>query len=165
MKKNKFEITFLKTILIINLILLFPVLIRKRPIKDWLLAYLFNAVTNSLADNYLTEKRTVEYPVRLLHKRFKTHVLFDYLIYPTMTVIYNQITMKDKPLVIALKTLFFTIPMFCIEFWAVRKTDLIRWNHGWKWYHSFLGVTIKSLMTRFFIGVVRWIDIRQKGYS
>lgn len=157
----KFEKRFLRIVLVLNLILLFPIIMRKPPIKDWVLVYLFNAVTNNSIDNYLTERGTVKYPVRFLPKRFKTHILFDFLIYPTLTILYNQITMKDKLLTVIFKTFYFTIPMFFIEYWAVRKTDLIKWNKGWKWYHSFISITLKSLITRLVIGLIRFIDERQ----
>lgn len=162
MKMYKFEKSFLRVVFIINLIAVIPIIMRKPPIKDWVLVYLFNAVTNCFIDNYLTERGTVKYPIRFLPKRFKTHILFDFLIYPTLTVLYNQITMKDKLFSVIIKTFYFTIPMFFIEFWAVRKTDLIKWNKGWKWYHTFISITIKSLMTRLIIGVIRVIDNRQK---
>lgn len=165
MKGNKFDKTFLRIVFLINLIVLIPIIMRKPSIKDWVLVYLFNAVTNSFIDNYLTERGTVKYPVRFLPKRFNTHILFDYLIYPTLTILYNQITIKDKPFVIIFKTLYFTIPMFFIEFWAVRKTGLIKWNKGWKWYHSFFSVTLKSLITRLFVEIIRVIDRSQKGYN
>ena len=37
MKGNKFDRTFLRMVLIINLIILIPLVLRKPPIKDWLL--------------------------------------------------------------------------------------------------------------------------------
>jgi hypothetical protein len=162
MKGNKFDQNFLRISLIINLIMLLPMILRKPPIKDWLLVYLFNAVTNGLTDSFLSAYKIVKYPVRLFPKVFKTHVLFDYLIYPTFTILYNQITSKDKPFAIFYKLFFFTIPMFLVEFWAVRKTGLIKWNKGWQWYHTFISITVKSLMTRLFIGAVRLVAGMQK---
>lgn len=163
MKGNKFDKTFLWAVFIINLIILPLIVFRKPPIKDWLLVYLYNAVTNGIADRILSYYKIVKYPVRFLPKLFKGHILFDYLIYPTLTVLYNQITMKDRPFAIFYKVFYFTTPMFLIEYWAVRKTGLIKWNKGWEWYHTFISVCIKSLITRSFIGVVRVIDERQKS--
>jgi len=70
--------------------------------------------------------------------------------------------MKDKPFAIFYKLFLFTIPMFAVEYWAVRKTRLIKWDRGWKWYHTIISITIKSLITRLFIGVVRRITSKQK---
>ena len=163
MKGKKFNENFLRWSLVINLLLVLPIICRKPPIKDWLVVYLFNAVTNSIIDNVLSTYKIVHYPVRFLPKIFKTHILFDFLLYPTMTVMFNQMTRKDKPFVIFYKLLLFTIPMLAVEFWAVRKTKLIEWKKGWKWYHTIISVTLKSLFTRLFIGVVRKIDRRQQA--
>lgn len=162
MKGNKFDKTFLRVVLIINLIVLIPIVLRKPPIKDWLLVYLYNAITNGLADRILSYYKIVKYPVRFLPNVFQSHILFDYLIYPTITVLYNQMTMKDKLFPIIYKLFYFTIPMFLVEYWAVRKTHLIKWSKGWKWYHTFISVSIKSLITRTFIGLTRMIDEIQK---
>ena len=123
--------------------------------------YIYNA-TNGLVDKVLTTYNIVEYPSRFFSKFFRTHILFDYLIYPTFTVLYNQMTMKDKPFAIVYKLVLITLPAFLVELWAVKKTNLIKWNKGWKWYHTFGGVVIKSLMTRSFIGGVRIIDSKQQ---
>ena len=163
MKRKKFDEKFLQWSLVINLLLVLPVICRKPPIKDGLLVYLYNAVTNGIIDSVLSTCKIVHYPVRFLPKIFKTHILFDFLLYPTMTVIFNQMTKKDKPFVIFNKLLLFTIPMLLVEWWAVRKTKLIEWKKGWKWYHTFISVTLKSLLTRLFIGAVRKIDKRQQS--
>lgn len=162
MRGNKFDKNFLRWSLVLNLLLVLPIICRKPPIKDWLLVYLFNAVTNGILDSFLSAYNIIQYPVRFLPKVFKTHILFDFLVYPTFTIIYNQITRKDKPFAIFYKLLFFTIPMTLIELWAVRKTKLIKWKKEWKWYHSFIGFTVKSLITRLFIGVVRKVERKQK---
>jgi hypothetical protein len=154
---------------IINLILLKPIFARKPPIKDLVLVFLFNAVTNVVIDNILSRYKILEYPHRILSKSFNINLLFDLLIYPNITVLYNQITFKNKPFAIFYKLFYFTIPMFLIELWAERKTNLIDWRRNlitwrrkWKWYYTFLSITCKSLLTRLFIGWVRKIDERQK---
>lgn len=155
---NQYDKLFLRTILIINLIALVPIILRKPPIKDWLLVYMYNAITNVYIDNFLSIRKILKYPIRLFPNAFNTNFLFDFLIYPTFTIIYNQITYKEKPFAIFYKLLYFAIPMALFESWAVRKTNLIEWEKGWKWYHSFISITIKSLVTRMFIEIVRKID-------
>jgi len=144
--------------LMVNLILLIPLLYRKPPIKDWAIVYLYNAVTNNLIDNIISKRKIVRYPIRLAPKLFDSHILFDYFLYPTFTVFFNQITYKDKPLTIFYKLLLVVIPPFLIEIWAERKTDLIEWSKKWKWYHTFLSIIIKSLFTRLMIGWIRKVD-------
>ena len=162
MRKKNFDGNFLRIILIVNLLGIIPLILRKPSIKDWLLVYIYNAATNGIVDKILTTYKVVEYPSRFFPKLFRTHILFDYLIYPTFTVLYNQMTIKDKPFAIIYKLILITFPAFLVELWAVKKTNLIKWNRGWKWYHTFGGVVIKSLMTRSFIGAVRKFDDKQQ---
>lgn len=158
MMRKKAPKNLLLIALIINIFLLRPLLIRKTPVKDWVIVYLFNAATNGLIDNILVRNKIVKYPVRLFPKVFDTHVLFDFFLYPTFTVWYNQLTHKDKIFPIIYKLFFITIPPFLLELWAEKKTNLIKWNKGWKWYHSFFGFILKSLVTRTVIEIVRKLD-------
>jgi hypothetical protein len=158
MKGRKFAELFLIIFFICNIAILIPVIIRKPPVKDWLIVYFFNAATNFIADSFLSAHKIVNYPVRFLPKVFKTHILFDFLIYPTFSIIYNQMTERDRPFAIFYKLVLFSFPMFMIEFWAERRTSLIEWRKGWKWYHTVSSVIVKSLLTRSFIGLIRRKD-------
>lgn len=162
MQGNKTVDTFiLRSLLVFGTGLLVMVL-RKPPIKEWLLVFLFNASTNGLLDKLIVSyNNKLKYPTRLLPKIFKINILFDYLLYPTLTIVYNQLTAHDKPLKIFLKLFYFTIPVILVEFWAEQKTGLIKFRRGWKWYHSFLSLTIKSLFTRLIIGWVRKVGNKQ----
>ncbi|MEN3779170.1 CBO0543 family protein [Priestia megaterium] len=86
------------------------------------------------------------------------YVLFDFLLYPTVSVIINKLTKNDKPLVIIYKIILFIFPMFLIELWAEKKTNLIRWRRPWKWYHTLLSLTVKSVLNRLMIGAIRALD-------
>lgn len=158
MRRNNIQKQFLGITLIINLVILIPLLLRKPPIKDWVIVYLFNAVTNGIIDNVLSKLKIVQYPVKLFSKVFDTHLVFDYFLYPTFTIIYNQMTEKDKIFSIVYKLILITIPPFFIEIWAERKTDLIKWSRKWKWYHTFLSLILKSLVTRSMIAIIRKAD-------
>jgi hypothetical protein len=161
MRKKKFEVNFLHVMLIIALgLLLF--LFRKPPIKDWLLAYLFNALTNGIIDNFIVAHDLIRYPTRLLKKQFRINVLFDFLLYPIISVMINQATYYDKGLKVLYKIVLFTIPMFFIELWAEKRTKLIEWKTGWMWYHTFTSVTLKSYLNRLLIGWIRKIEKKQE---
>ena len=162
MKGNTFNKLFLRVLFILNLVFLIPIILRKPPIKDWIVVYLFNAVTNGIIDKLLTSYNIVKYPVRFVPKIFNIHILFDFLLYPTFTILYNQVTMKDKPFAIFYKLLFLITPAFLVEVWAVSKTHLIKWKKGWNWYHTFISIMFKSLVTRSFIGIIRKISEKQK---
>ncbi|WP_271751788.1 CBO0543 family protein [Cohnella sp. JJ-181] len=152
-KKN--EKKFLYGILMITLgVLLF--IMKRQPRKDWFFAYGFNAITNIAIDKWVTGKY-ISYPTRLFSKIFKIHVLYDTVLYPTATVIYNQMTSKDRLPAIVYKVFLFTVPLTLFEFWAERKTGLIKWLNGWTWYHTFLSVSLKSLITRGSVTIYRKI--------
>lgn len=159
MRKNTLQKRILTIVLLINTIILIPLILRKPPIKDWIIVYLFNAVTNIIIDTFLSTYKIVKYPVRLFPKIFKTHLLFDFFIYPTFTVFYNQITYKDKALKAFFKLIIITIPPFLIEVLAVKKTEFIVWSEKWKWYHTFFSIILKSSFTRLFIGIIRRLSI------
>lgn len=150
-KKN--EKKFLYGLLILSIGIL-PVLMNRSPKKVWLFAYLFNAITNIILDKWVT-MNFISYPTRLLPKIFNLHILYDALLYPMFTVIFNQLTSKDKLIAIVYKLLFFSVPLTAFEFWAERKTGLIKWRNGWRWYHTFLSVNLKSLFTRGMVSIIR----------
>jgi hypothetical protein len=158
MKRHKPQKRLLQVTLFLNILIIIPLFLRKRPFKDWIIVYLFNAFTNAIADNVLSKKKIVKYPVNLFPKIFDTHVLFDYFLYPTFTILYNQWTMKDKIFPTIFKLFLMATPAFFIEFLAERKTDLVDWSKKWKWYHSYLSIILKSLSTRLIIGIVRWVE-------
>ncbi|PAK43357.1 CBO0543 family protein [Priestia megaterium] len=155
--KNKFEKRFLRVLFILTLSAL-PFLFRKHPMKDSMLTFLLNGYTNGIVDRFVVNHKLIRYPVRYFRKEFKIHVLFDFLLYPTVSVILNQLTKNDKPLVVIYKILLFIFPMFFIELWAERKTNLITWKRSWKWYHTLLTLTVKSVLNRLMIGAIRVLD-------
>ncbi|MQR89257.1 hypothetical protein GFV16_25705 [Bacillus megaterium] len=161
MRNKKFEVKFLRVMLVIALGIL-PFLFRKPPIKDWLLAYVFNALTNGIIDKFIVTHGLLRYPTRLMKKQFRINVLFDFLLYPMISVMINQATYYDKGLKVLYKIMFFTIPMFFIELWAEKRTKLIEWKTGWMWYHTFTSVTLKSYLNRMLIGWIRKIEKKQE---
>lgn len=156
MRKRKYEKNFLRILFFLHLVILIPIILRKPLIKDWIFIYILNAVTNGFLDMLLTTNKIITYPVRLFPKLLKINVLFDFLVYPLIAVLHNQITVKDGPFSIFYKLLlYFIVPIYIFESWAVRKTNLIEWHKGWKGYHSFIGLTVKSLITRSILGIIK----------
>ncbi|GAE32189.1 CBO0543 family protein [Halalkalibacter hemicellulosilyticus] len=133
-------------------------LLKKPPIKDWLLVYFMNGFSNVFIDAFFVSKNTLSYPTRLFPKILKGNFLFDFVVYPTIMVYYNQVTRNDSVWLMIIKVFLFTIPMLLIELWAVQHTSLIHWKNGWSWKHSFISTTVKSLLNRFTIGVIRKVD-------
>jgi hypothetical protein len=145
--RRETEKQFLRSLLFIS-VALWPQLFRKKPRQHWILLYGYNAVTNVILDKIMVTRGKVEYPTRLLPNLFKIHILFDVILYPTATVIYHQWTKRDKIPAILSKLLVFSVSLTLIEIYADKHTGLIKWRNGWKWYHSFISVYLKSLTTR-----------------
>lgn len=164
MKGKKFGQYFLSLVIIL-IVGSLPIVLRKPPIKDWVLVYLFNAVTNGIIDKIIASLNIVKYPVRLFPNFFETSITFDFFAYPFITILYNQLTYRDKPFAIIYKVFLLAIPILVIELWAEKNTSLIKWKKGWSWYHTFFSIIIKSLVTRIFIGAVRKVEKRQRKYS
>ncbi|SFE83395.1 CBO0543 family protein [Alteribacillus iranensis] len=148
MKRAVWERKFLKRVWLINIIVAVFVFARSPHKKDLLFVYLFNAVTNIIIDNILVTQKILEYPTRLFPKTFRTNIVFDLVTYPTITMLYNHVTHKDKIFVSSLKLLLFIVPILPVEAWAVTKTQLIKWGKGWGLFESFLTLFIKSLSLR-----------------
>ncbi|OLO37955.1 hypothetical protein BTR23_12395 [Alkalihalophilus pseudofirmus] len=164
MKGKKFGKVFLSFFILLTIGTL-PITLRKPPIKDWILVYLYNAVTNVIIDKILTTLNVVKYPVRLFSKFFDISIVFDLFVYPFITILYNQLTYKDKPFAIVYKIFLFAFPMLIFELWLEKKTSLIKWKKGWNWYHTFFSIILKSLFTRMIIGTIRKVEKHQEKYG
>jgi hypothetical protein len=138
----------------------FPFWLRKPPVKDWLLIFLAKTFVANLMDSILVQQKRISYPVRFLKKTFKTSILFDYLLFPIASVLYNQITYRSNLFSTLGKVLFFTIPMTVVEYRLEKKTKLITWKR-WTWYHTFLTLTGTFWLVRGFIAVVRTFSNQQ----
>lgn len=157
---KKREVKFLLFSMLVSLFLL-PFAIIKRPLKDWIIVYLVSIIGNSLADRYLVSKGFLKYKIRPFPKKFSIHLPFDLFHYPLMLLYYNQWTLNSNLFGILLKVFPFIIPQIVIETIAAKKTNLISWNNGWNWYHSFLSLIVKFYLCRLIIGLIRIKNNRQ----
>jgi hypothetical protein len=151
--KHTLEKNILRTLLIFGIISLIN-LMRKPPVKDWLLIFLFKGVISTLLDNIIVKKGYIKYPINLF-KYFDISFIFDCLLYPINCVYFNQVTKKSNILSIIVKTFYFTIPMAVTEYFLEKKTSLIKFKNGWNSFTSFWTSSITLLMSRAFIAIVR----------
>lgn len=123
-------------------------------LKRWCIVYFLTIAITVTVDKILVNLKFLKYPKRLLATYTDIHVVFDFLICPVITIAHNQITYKDKNfLLIILKLLIFTVPQLISEVWAVKNTNLIQWNKGWKWYHTFLSMNLKFYLIRVIMAI------------
>lgn len=156
--EKMFRDRWLLRVLFVFGLALLPFLFRRPTTKDWILVYLWNAFVNGIVDKFLVSYRLLTYPHRLLANIFDINVLFDYLWYPIITVVYNRWTERDGPVFNIMKLLALSIPVTGFEIWAEKWTGLVKYKKWWRWYHSFSGMLLKSLLTRRWISFIRKVD-------
>ncbi|WP_236691760.1 CBO0543 family protein [Niallia circulans] len=94
MKKRKQEKLLLRVLFVIG-IGSFLNLLRKPPLKDWLIIFLLKSYIASILDNLLVKKGYLTYPVKFL-KTFDVSVIFSYLLFPVTCIYYNQVTRNSR---------------------------------------------------------------------
>ncbi|WP_437831830.1 CBO0543 family protein [Niallia taxi] len=150
-KKN--ELVFLRILFVVSIGVLIQ-LMKKPPIKDWLIAFLLKSYIASLLDNIFVKKGFIKYPVRTF-KLFDISVLFSYLIFPVTCVFFNQVTRNSSLLGIVTKCLLFSIPSTIVEFFIEKHTKLVQYKKGWNSFYSFVSITFTFLFVRFCMMVIQ----------
>ena len=161
MKKRKYEKFTLRILCMIGIGSFFN-LLRRPPLKDWLIIFLLKSYIASILDNLLVKKGYLTYPVKLL-KTFDVSVLFSYLLFPVSCIYFNQVTKKSGMVGILVKCLYFTLPSTLAEHWIEKNTDLIRYKKTWTSFHSFLSIAGTFLFVRLLMVLVRKAAIKQSG--
>lgn len=159
MRRNM-EKSTLKVLFILG-ILSFLQLIRKPPIKDWLLIFFLKSYIASIMDTLLVKKGYLKYPVSLF-KTFDISVLFSYLIFPVTCIYFNQATKHSGPLSTLFKLFLFTAPPTVVENWLERNTKLIRYKKSWTSFHSFFSIAATFLAVKFLIAGIRKLAEKQE---
>ncbi|WP_421384816.1 CBO0543 family protein [Bacillus salacetis] len=129
-------------------------LVRKPPVKDWIIIFLLKGFLSSILDNVMVKKGYVRYPVKLF-KIFDTSFIFDYLLFPITCVYYNQLTYQNGLNSIIKRVFYFSIPMTIVEQWLENKTNLIKYKNGWNWLYTLLSLSGTFLFVRAMIGLIR----------
>lgn len=161
--KNKLEMNILKTLLVISLGL-FINLIRKPPIKDWLLVFLIKSYFATFIDNLLVRKGFLKYPVNLI-SGFEISVLFSYILFPISCVYFNQITKSSSVFDIIKKCLYFSVPSAIVEHFLERNTKLISYKKSWNSFYSFLSIAFSFLIVRGLMGMIRNLSRTQAPHE
>lgn len=151
--KNRFELNFLRVLLVFGILAFFN-LMRKPPIKDWLIVFFLKSYIATFFDTIFVKKGYIEYPVNLF-KGFNISVIFSYLIFPITCVYFNVVTKKASVMDIIFKSFLFSVPMTIAETWLERTTQLISYKKSWNWIHSLVSITSTFLLVRFAMELIR----------
>ncbi|ASK61217.1 hypothetical protein CFK37_02910 [Virgibacillus phasianinus] len=152
-----------RTILIVTTLIgigLVPFWVKKPPIKDWTIVFLLAGFLSGMLDLFVTAKKLISYPTRLFGKRMNISLLFDYLVLPTIGVVYNQVSYRPKVFSALSKAFLFSAPVTALEFFLEKHTKLIVWKK-WKWQYTLISVTLFLWIERGFIATIRSISDSQ----
>lgn len=152
-KKEKKELRFLQMLFLLGLCAI-PFWVIKASKKDSIIIFLLTGFFSSMIDLVVTAKKCVDYPLQVFGRTFNISILFDYLLFPTCGVFYNQWTYHSGIWGAIWKALIFSGPMTILEFLLEKRTNLVSWIR-WHWYQTLLLTSISLWATRLFIGVVR----------
>ncbi|MCM3708037.1 MULTISPECIES: CBO0543 family protein [Cytobacillus] len=158
---RRFEMNLLRGLFILGVGAFFH-LVRKPPIKDWLIVFFLKSYIATFLDNLFVRKGYLKYPVKLF-KTFDVSVLFSYIIFPVSCVYYNQLTRNSGLMGILMKSLIFSIPSTIAEHYLEKHTQLIKYKKSWNSYYSLVSIFATFLLTRGIMGLINKSAKKQKN--
>ena len=126
-----------------------------RYFRDWIAIFLFKCTVDFIWGSPVVSMKLLEYPVRFLPKYFDTSILFELWVFPILSVLYNQVTMKRGIGSILYYAVLFSAVITAIEYPLELYTNLIRYI-DWSWFTTFSALIATLLLSRAFIAVFRW---------
>lgn len=123
--------------------------------RDWVVVFLFKACLDFAWGSPVVNLNLLEYPIRLLPIYYNTSILFELWVFPTLCVLYNQVTRERGLWPIIYYALLFSAVVTGIEYPLELYTDLIRYI-DWSWFTTFCTLAITFLLSRAFIAFFRW---------
>lgn len=138
----------------------FIILIRKPPIKDWLIIFLLKSYIASILDTILVKLGYLKYPVKFI-KILDISVLFSYLIFPVTCIYFNQMTRNSSVIGTLVKSVLFSAPSAIAEYWIEKKTKLIKYKKSWTSFHSFASISVTFLIVRLLMVLINKVSLKQ----
>jgi hypothetical protein len=126
-----------------------------RYFRDWVVVFLFKGVLDFSWGSPVVNLKLLDYPVRLLPHYYNTSILFELWVFPTLCILYNQVTRERGLWPIVYYAVLFSAVITAIEYPLELYTDLIKYLN-WSWFTSFYTITITFLCSRSFIAFYRW---------
>lgn len=136
-------------------IIFFPTLFKRPTYKLWVPFFLWNGLVNVMLDTYLVKTNKVKYPVRFKPRKFKINIIYDVFICPYLSVWYCQSTYNDKLLTIIKKLFLWGLPQSVYEILLERKTNTLKFQMGYKWYHSLFLVFVVKILSRLVFELIK----------
>lgn len=136
-----------------GIVLLFMNL-RKLPVKDGLIIFLFASYIAVILGTIAVEEGMLYYPVKFLErKHFDSNLLFEMLILPVICLYFYRTTFQSKRFPILIQSILYSAVLTTFEFFLERYTPLIEYLK-WTWVHTFISVFLFLILMRVFIGLI-----------
>jgi hypothetical protein len=159
--KNKFEIKILRGLFLFGILAFFQ-LIRKPPMKDWVIVFLLKSYLATFIDTIVVRNGFIKYPVNLF-KSFDISVIFSYLLFPITCVYFNQLTKNSRFTGVLMTCTAFSLPMAIVEHFLERKTNLIDYKKNWNWIYSLISIFITFIGVRSLYKLISFASVRQNA--
>lgn len=111
------------------------------------ISFLFMQVQTWVYGAFVVEKRLIEYPVRFIYFAYRISFVFEFFIFPVISVMFNIHFPTGKRLthkilyIVAFPTVITIMEIFLEKF-----TEVIHYLH-WTWYWSWLTMLITLLIS------------------
>lgn len=150
------ERLILWVLFIIGIALLFFSL-RKPFIKDWILIFLLNSYLSTFIGVLVVEEKMLEYPIRFFGNYFSSSLLYEYLLFPVISIYFYQTTYHSSYLIITLQCVLYTTGLTIIEVLFEKYTDLIEY-HTWSYVYTFISTFFLLIFIRLFMQIINKKD-------
>lgn len=145
----------LLSVLIILGFLLLYLSLRKLPVKDGIIVFLFASYIAIILGTIVVEENMLVYPLKLLKKQyFQSSIQFEMFLLPVICLYFYRTTFHSKILLIVFQSVIYSAVVTIIEQLLECYTPLIEY-HTWTWAHTFVSVSLFLMSTRSFIELIR----------
>jgi hypothetical protein len=142
----KVEIVILIVSIIVSVLLLWTFVSKDKILKAHV-SFLFMQVQTWLFGAIVVENRLIEYPVRFVYYAYRVSLVFEYFVFPTVSVLFNIHFPSGKGFIHKiLYIIAFPTVLTIIEVLLEKYTDVIKYLH-WAWYWSWLTMLITLLIS------------------
>ncbi|MBB6285001.1 CBO0543 family protein [Geobacillus subterraneus] len=117
------------------------------PKREVWLSFLLNAYAASFFGAVVAGAGLLEYPVRFFAAYTANSVIFEYLLYPVVSVYVYATSRRSRGLVLVAQCAGYAAALTGLEVIFERYTDLIKY-HRWTWAYSFVTMFFLTLAVR-----------------
>ncbi|PJW13938.1 hypothetical protein CV945_11105 [Geobacillus sp. Manikaran-105] len=121
------------------------------PARDVWVSFLLNAYAASFFGSIVAGAGLLEYPVCFFASYTNNSVIFEYLLYPVVSVYVYATSRRARWPGVAAQCAGYAAVLTALEVVFERHTDLIEY-HGWKWEYSLVTMFLLTLAVRLLAG-------------